>query len=184
MLRARGSPRPPSTGRCGAAGSRAEACGAAVTQPAASSAASRGRASPALVLCPCLPHPAAPCRPTCRPSLRGTSLGAAEAAPAPYPGHPPPCPPPLPARCARTCSHRPFSQRASRNPASSRPRLLQTPPATGNLWSLSFAPAPDAIPELRVPACRAPQAPPRLGSARAWHRLHLRRGDGTAVGGF
>ena len=75
----------------GPLGVESEACGTAVTQPmAASSASSRGRASPAPALCPCPRHPAAPCRSASRPRCRETSLGAAGAAAVPCLCHPNP----------------------------------------------------------------------------------------------
>lgn len=124
-----GRPIRPLPGAAGPLGVGPEACGAAVTQPAAFSAGSRGRASPAPALCPCLRHPAAPCRSASHPRHRGTSLGAAGAAAVPSPCHPPPSPPPLPARCARTA---PFPRcpraRGPRRPSFSRARLRPETP--------------------------------------------------------
>lgn len=115
-----GRPICPLLGPAGPLGVESEGCGAAVTQPAASSSAgSRGRASPAPALCPCPRHPAAPCRSASRPRRQETSPGAAGAARVPC--HPPPSPPPLRACCARTA---PFP----RCPCVRRPRRHPAPP--------------------------------------------------------
>lgn len=128
-----------------------EACGAAVTQPAAaSSAGSRGCASPAPALCPCPRHLAAPCCSTSRPRRRGTSLGAAESAATPYPGRPPPSLLPLPARCAHTVrtARFPRGPRAlrPRRPSFSRARLRpetpRRPTYPGGLGALALRPRP------------------------------------------
>lgn len=156
-----GRPIRPLPGAAGPLGVGPEACGAAVTQPAASSAGSRGRASPAPALCPCLRHPAAPCRSASHPRHRGTSLGAAGAAGVPSPGHPPPSPPPLPARCARTA---PFPRcpraRGPRRPSFSRARLrpetLRQPTHPRGLGVPALGPRPPKPHEnsnSQLPAC-------------------------------